>query len=537
MNIEEIALKINKICLAESHVFSSLQKIREKYYNKRPNTWKPFVKKSIKANYAFHSGGREEMQFNIGEDYINGKNVFRYGIAFSLKENQSLKDAIGVFKNPVLQYNIFIKNYFDFFNGFSYWYYIGKDFGEYYNSVQTINDKEFKAGNFIFIGKYIEKDISKISIQDINSIVELFDYLIPAYEAIQFGKPSIEKRISRLAFNTKGWVEPSGPEGKSTHKNSHEAKYGYGHEEWLFDTSKTIAGYHYGFLEPIRKQQAAYKEKTFNVWLYTIDGISKKRYWVGEINNLEVITPEHANEIKQKYEGYNWLKEMKEQITSSGANNIGFSDWEGINLFNVRYKPIDLLINDDYVELPDLHPVIEQSRYTFSHFRDEFTINRNDSFDKHIDEEDDDETIIETSLYQRKPKAIEIIHLHKAISKKLTKKLKEIYGSKNVKAEETVGIGSNRIDIRVNSESEGLTYYEIKTYNSVKTSIREAIGQLFEYSMWPNNTKANQLVVLTQKQSNLDEVKSYFEHLRKKLSLSIYYQWFDIESNELSQKY
>ncbi|MEE3998746.1 hypothetical protein V1T75_00240 [Tenacibaculum sp. FZY0031] len=353
-----------------------------------------------------------------------------------------------------------------------------------------------------------------------------------------------EKRISRLAFNSNGWIMPSGSYGKSNHKESHEANYGYGHEEWLFDISKIIDGYHYGFLEPIRKQQDAYSGNTYDVWLYTIDGVSKSRYWVGEISNIEVINQEKANSIKSVYKKNGWLKEMEEQIVQSGGNNTGFSDWKGVDLFNVRFKPKNLIVNDPYYKLSSNHPVTKLSRYNFSHFRNDFntiTENKNKkAFSFIADEEDknDEESEgIKKTKHKREPKTIEITYLHKAISNQLTKVLKKEYGNSRVKAEHPIGVDSNRIDIVVNSETEGLIFYEIKTYNSVKSSIREALGQLFEYSFWPNTDNAEQLIIITQKHNNLEDVKSYFKHLRDKIGISIYYQWFDIETNELSEKY
>ena len=45
----------------------------------------------------------------------------------------------------------------------------------------------------------------------------------------------MQKIITRLSFSTIGWQEPSGPLGKS--KNQiHEHVYGFGFEEWLFNT-------------------------------------------------------------------------------------------------------------------------------------------------------------------------------------------------------------------------------------------------------------------------------------------------------------
>ena len=59
---------------------------------------------------------------------------------------------------------------------------------------------------------------------------------------------SNQKRLARIAYNEEGWQRPSGQYGKSKSKNSHEGKYGYGNEEWLFDKERLMDGYHYAFL-------------------------------------------------------------------------------------------------------------------------------------------------------------------------------------------------------------------------------------------------------------------------------------------------
>lgn len=541
MNISDIVYKINEISAKGNYSFSDLQKIRNKH-GINPRTWSPFAEFSIKDNYAFHAGGRKEFQFNVGEDYLNDETIFRYGIAFSLNEDKTLHNSKAEFKDIINRFNIFLLDNPDFFKNYKMWYYVSNKFGEYYDNVKIIDDKLFKAENFIFIGKYFTKYLVEINDSDIEIIIETFDHLIPVYEEIQFGRKQIEKRITRLVFNTNGWIFPSGPYGKSSHPDSHEANYGYGHEEWLLDTGKLIDGFHYGFLEPIRKQQDTYSGKTYDVWLYTIDGVSKKRFWVGEINNIEVLNKDEADNIKSFYEEKGWLKDMEEQITASGANLRGFSDWNSVDLFNIRFKPIDLIVNDPYFELSPNHPIYEQSRYTFAHFKEDFIIKESEDADNFdftsvSEKKDDDEPNVKTVTHIREPKTIEITYLHQAISKRLTKVLKRKYGKNNVSNEHRSGVGRNRVDIIVKSKNEGLIFYEIKTFNSLKTSIREALGQLIEYSMWPDKNKANQMVILTQKHENVEKAEVYFQHLRESFGIPIYYQWFDIETNELSEKY
>jgi len=357
--------------------------------------------------------------------------------------------------------------------------------------------------------------------------------------ALIFGKPLIEKRIARISWNLNGWVMPSGPIGKSRQKDSHEALYGYGHEEWLFDTNKLINGYHYGFLEPIRKEQQAYTGNTYNVWLYSIDGVSKKRFWIGQIKNLIVIDKEEAEAAKKNYVEKRWFDEMIDQIKSSGANKGGFSNFKGVDLFNIKFKPNDIQVNDPYYELPDNHPIHEQSRYSFAHYKDQFEIQNDFSEDNFAftpsSDDDEDDKDPETKVHQRHPKAVEIVYLHRAISDSLTKALKQSYGKRNVRREHPAGYGAAKIDIVVKLKSD-ITFYEIKTYNSIKTSIREAFGQLMEYCFYPDQRKATELIIVTQLPADL-YTKAYFKHLRDIFKLKLYYQSFNLETKSLSEKY
>lgn len=383
--------------------------------------------------------------------------------------------------------------------------------------------------------KYDWDKLVEATLAFIDTHIDLYDKVIEETWSIN------QKRIARLTFNTNGWIMPSGPYGKSTDPDSHEGRNGYGHEEWLCDISKLLNGYHYGFLEPIRKQQNAYEGRVYDIWLYTIDGVSKKRYWVGELLNVLVLTAEDAEKAKKEYLKLNWLQEMEDQIKASGANNHGFSNWKGVDLFNVRFLPSDIKLNDPYFELPPESIINDYSRYSFAHFKEELSLSTSieDTFE-FISINDGkslaDTESIKTKTYVREQRAMEITYFHNAISIRLTNKLKAIYGSANVTSEHPAGYGANRIDIVVN-DKDGLIFYEIKTYISVKTSIREALGQLIEYSSWTNHIKAKELIIVTQHHSELDEAKKYVTHLRTIFNIPLYYQYFDLDNNFLSEKF
>lgn len=350
-----------------------------------------------------------------------------------------------------------------------------------------------------------------------------------------------EKRVARICWNTNGWIFPSGKEGKSRFKDSHEAKFGYGHEEWLFDIGKIIGGYHYGFLEPVRKQQQAFINNVFTIWLYTIDSDTKKRYWAGELFNVEVLTGEQADGIKKEYEKRGWLKEMGQQIKNSRANPKGFSNYKGIDLFNIRFKVADYKLNKPYTPLPKGHPVISQSRYSFGHFKGNYDVPlKEKSRFRFFPPGEIPETItrrdIKTGTHTRKEQEVQIVYLHDAISRSLIFHLRKEYGKNNVTAEHPAGYDDNRIDIVVKTKK-GLIFYEIKTYPSVRTSIRLALGQVLEYAMWPDHNKAKELIIVTPPSSEHEIVRKYMEHLRNTLHIPVYWQSFDAEKNILSDKY
>ena len=76
------------------------------------------------------------------------------------------------------------------------------------------------------------------------------------------------------------------------------------------------------------------------------------------------------------------------------------------------------------------------------------------------------------------------------------------------------------------------TYYEIKTGLSAQSCIREALGQLLEYSYWPGAQSATRLVIIGE--PPLDKhAKTYLETLQKEFSLPMEYRQFDMNSSRL----
>lgn len=118
---------------------------------------------------------------------------------------------------------------------------------------------------------------------------------------------------------------------------------------------------------------------------------------------------------------------------------------------------------------------------------------------------------------------------HKELSDAMVDYLKA-NGYQKVKAEE------NYVDIRCVDSSGKTIFFELKTAQTVKSAIREAIGQLLEYNHYPNTKKANKLIIVTKHEPEKDDIQ-YLMGLRTVYNIPVYYQYFDMNKKELSKEY
>ncbi|WP_116807315.1 hypothetical protein [Steroidobacter cummioxidans] len=96
--------------------------------------------------------------------------------------------------------------------------------------------------------------------------------------------------------------------------------------------------------------------------------------------------------------------------------------------------------------------------------------------------------------------------------------------------EQEYGNGT-RVDVSV-KDGDSYVYYEIKTGLSAQSCIREALGQLMEYSYWPGAQQAERLIVVGEATYDKD-AKAYIKRLRTEFCLPIEYQQFDMKLGRL----
>ena len=121
----------------------------------------------------------------------------------------------------------------------------------------------------------------------------------------------MKEYFARICYNTLDWKRPSGFEGKGVSKNIYERENGFGHEEWLFDESKIIDGYHYAFLQPMGC--FTYAGEIVDVHLYCRSLMSGKLY-LGILHNVECITSKQYKDAYKIAEEIikNWYDSISE---------------------------------------------------------------------------------------------------------------------------------------------------------------------------------------------------------------------------------
>lgn len=170
---------------AQYHPIGRLQKIRKdlKGLSRLPSK-KLFDRRTTfpDDDYAFHYGGRTELQFNVGLETIDVTSYLRHGVAFSLELSQTLPD-ITVLVPKVERFNEFLCIHTDEYPDLRMWHY-HRDIRSPNYTPAPIPPELITPGNFIFLGRLQQTDNI-----DIELILTDFDRLLPLYEFVEGTAP------------------------------------------------------------------------------------------------------------------------------------------------------------------------------------------------------------------------------------------------------------------------------------------------------------------------------------------------------------
>lgn len=118
-------------------------------------------------------------------------------------------------------------------------------------------------------------------------------------------------------------------------------------------------------------------------------------------------------------------------------------------------------------------------------------------------------------------RALSIDLKHNDMQEALYRELCNEFGSSNVGTEVPSGTGG-RIDV-VSRDGHDYTFYEIKVGRSIQSIIREAVGQLLEYSFWRGAKLPTKLVIVGEPELD-DAGRAYLNALNKGLLIPLSYK-------------
>jgi hypothetical protein len=148
-NIEPIAHAIN--ARAKPYSIGALQTIRKELHGfaKRPGT-NIFSGQTIHPHWAFHHGGRSELQFNIGLEDHTDENELRHGVAFSFELSQALP-SIDVLVPKARLFGEYLQLYPDLYADMRMWDYRDGKRGNDYPPGPVLPEL-VRPGCFVFFG-------------------------------------------------------------------------------------------------------------------------------------------------------------------------------------------------------------------------------------------------------------------------------------------------------------------------------------------------------------------------------------------------
>lgn len=168
------------------HPIGRLQEIRAELHHGGPGGnifWSASTKDD---EYAFHYGGRSELQFNIAWDDVDGEEQLRHGVAFSFKRNQNLQKPVEVLRRKVERFNKFLRLRPDIFGDMRMWHYDPKEEKQIDPYEPRPIPKELLTeGVFVFLGKLqsSHRIDHELILNDFDRLLELYKFTEGGHES------------------------------------------------------------------------------------------------------------------------------------------------------------------------------------------------------------------------------------------------------------------------------------------------------------------------------------------------------------------
>lgn len=348
-----------------------------------------------------------------------------------------------------------------------------------------------------------------------------------------------ERRLMRLVYNEDNWQVPMERfwkkewQGKSD--KAHHEQYGFGFEEWLFNSRYNIDGIQNGYVRGVDTMPA---DTTFinELFLYTLNPQTSQKFLIAKLVDVELYRSEEEvdKKVLQVYEDekVNMLSEL-EMVKADTAflkkitlfPNISF-DLEKTTIYQ---EPI--LLSENVLKIPRFIPnkIHGEIETLIQNIEKEIK-------DPKINFEEGNSTGSNAYSQNITGGKRDVNRTHADITNDLHEYLSQAKDFKGFKiSTEKTRVGNNLVDCAAKDKNEYI-FFEVKTSNSFMTNVRLALGQIIEYALLDNSIKVEKLIIIGPAEPKEWE-EIYFEVLKQKLSLPLYYWSYSVDEKLLNNKF
>jgi hypothetical protein len=293
----------------------------------------------------------------------------------------------------------------------------------------------------------------------------------------------------------------------------------------LFNLAWIIDGYHYAFLQPVHRVRHKRAGESLDLQLWTINP-EGERCDAGRIKNCMVLTTEEAHRASATYRKGDWFHQMQEDVGAVG----GDKEELGGALFNVRFRPEDVTTVSvpplPFVTIP--REIRKYARYQLVEARDRLPEPSSAAQDREgrSDLPPDDLGVEKIKWLSR---TVQVDRQERRLQRRLMRLLRNEFGTQNVRREGGFGPAPFDLVVRVPKRT---ILIELKAYADARRAIREALGQILEYTFFSSRNvhdpKAKIELFIVAPAPVDDAVSRYMNLLRQRFAIPIHYCSFTL---------
>ena len=352
-------------------------------------------------------------------------------------------------------------------------------------------------------------------------------------------------KICRLCPNTARWMRPTLKYREN--KKAYTSQYGFGFEEWLNREDWLLSGYkgvegewRYVHVQGMLTKNNAYEGQEANILFYVKES-GQEPQAVAFLEQAYVLDAREATWAAKQFSKKRWLHLMHAEVRAIGGNVKGLPPipensneltWDNPLFYaNVRFRPGSLHFFDErkaisvsayyYGKALDWNGVLPSQNYVIPAVSV-----------PHTDKNKPDDKVLgrfsEEIRTRRAEAGKPFLPRQAPIQNALAIQLDDFFRPKNGK----VTCEDGRVDIKLVTPDNSITFIEIKPSSSAREAIRLAIGQLLEYSHYPNTNKANRLVIVSDAKPLTDDME-YLGHLNGLYKIPVRYVHWPLNAKEL----